>query len=161
MRWGRDLFDYVILDSPGAFTDLVATAIEEADRVLLMSSLERTSLKNTRSTLTLLADERLTLARVDLILNQVHATLVITAADAEALLGRPALIRIDYDEQVGRANAMGVPVVLAYPKARSARQFRQLVGDVVPAHPGTLAEQSRSLLRFPERLAFWRGRSAA
>ena len=55
---GSRLFDYVILDTPGTFNDIVATAIEAASRVLVLTSLEMASIKDTAFLLDMLEADR-------------------------------------------------------------------------------------------------------
>lgn len=161
LAWARHLFDFIVLDSPGAFTELVATAIDEADRVLMLSSLERTSLKDTQCTLQVFAEEPAVVAKLDLILNQVHAKVVLTPAEVEATLGLTAAHRIDYDERIVHANAVGEPVVIASPRARASRQLRELAALIAPDWAAAFAEASMQRSSFPGRLAFWRTRAAA
>jgi pilus assembly protein CpaE len=156
----RRLFDYVILDTPGAYTDLVATAIEEADRVLLLSSLERTSIKNTRAMLALMEEdeeeEEGRRSPIDLIFNQVHASGLLTPEDAAALVPCSHYAHIPYDARVLRANTLGSPVVLTDPAAPASRQLRQLAAQVAPADAAAFeAPASNSILRLLPRLPRW------
>ena len=145
MRFSRRLFDFIIFDTPGAFTDLVAAAIEEADRILLTSSLELTSIKDTRYVLDLLEADGTPADRIHLILNQVHARSTLSLEETAALVERPSFAQIPYDDRVIEANSLGSPVVLAYPSSRAAREFRRIAAAIDPRDAEALTPKTGAL----------------
>ena len=145
LRFSRQLFDFIIFDTPGAFTDLVAAAIEEADRILLTSSLELTSIKDTRYVLDLLEADGTPSDRIHLILNQVHARTTLSPEETAALVERPSFAQIPYDDRVIEANSLGSPVVLAYPSSRAAREFRRIAAAIDPRDSDALTPKTGAL----------------
>ena len=123
---GARYFDYVILDTPGTFNDIVATAIEVADRLLAVSSLELTSIKNTVHLLDLLEAEGYPSGRLLLTINDVRRVRAVRTTDVAAIAHHDVFWEIPYDEEVPRAVQDGEPVVMARPKSAAAKQFRAM-----------------------------------
>ena len=137
--------DLVVLDTPGTFNDLVATALVEADAVLAVSSLQMASVRHTAEMLDLLEAEGYPKERLRLILNQITPEIMVMPQDVEAIVGHDVFWTIPYSAQVPKSTSSGVPIVLANPKTDTAKQLRglaeRLTGVAVPV--GNL----RSILR--------------
>lgn len=155
VRRAAEQFDVVILDTPGAFTDLVAASIEVADTVLMISSLEVASIKDTVHMLDLLDAEGLPPAQVRLVLNQVSETAPIRAEDVAEVVHREVFGHIPYDARVVHSNAAGRPIVLERPKSAAARELRGLARGLVPAAETRPAAPDASR-RLPSLFAPWR-----
>lgn len=118
--------DLVVLDTPGTFNDLVATALVEADAVLAVSSLQMASVRHTAEMLDLLDAEGYPQERLRLILNQIAPEIMVTPEDVEAIVGHRVFWSIPYSAQVPKSTSSGVPIVLANPKTDTAKQLRGL-----------------------------------
>ena len=66
--------DYVVVDTPGAFNELVATALETADIILLVTSMDIASIKDTALALEMLRAAAVSEDKVKLVIN--HSTVV-------------------------------------------------------------------------------------
>ena len=142
-------FDYVILDTPGTFNDIVATSIEVADRVLVVSSLDMASIKDTVHMLDLLEAEGYPQERLLLVINQVNRATTVKVTDVPRIVHQDVFWSIPYDEHVLLANSLGSPIVMTRPKSAAAKQLRALAlkittGQVV--EPRSLGRGLRSLL---------------
>jgi pilus assembly protein CpaE len=126
VKFGARHFDYVILDTPGTFNDIVATSIELADRVLVVSSLDMASIKDTVHMLDLLEAEGFPEERLLLVINQVNRATTVKPADVPRIVHKDVFWSIPYDEQVLLANSIGQPIVIAKPKSGAAKQLRGL-----------------------------------
>ena len=152
---GAQLFDYVIVDTPGTFNDLVATAIEATDRVLMISSLDMASIKDTAYVLDRLEADGFPSERLLLTINQVNRAKSIRVADVPDVVRHPVFWAIPYDEEVTRSTQAGEQVVISSPRSRAAKQLwglsEQLTG--VPA----AGRRQRGLLgRWRVPLPRWR-----
>ena len=143
IQYGARLFDFVILDTPGTFNDLVATAIEVADRVLMVSSLDMASIKDSAYMLDLLEAEEFPPDRLLLTINQVNRVNSLKIADIPKVVHHDVFWEISYDEQVLHANQVGTPVVVSKPKSRAAKQMRALAMQIVGPEGGA-AQEKRS-----------------
>jgi pilus assembly protein CpaE len=126
VRMLRSMFDFVVVDMPPHFDDVVLALLEEADEVLLIASLDIPSIKNLKvgiQTLDLLsvAGEKL-----HLVMNRANARVHLDIADVERALGVTAEFRIPSDIAIPQAVNRGVPVVLDKPRAPAALALRAL-----------------------------------
>ncbi len=131
IEYGTRLFDYVILDTPGTFNDIVATAIETATRVLVVTSLDMASIKDTAYMLDLLEVEGIDKERLLLVVNHVNALQAIKTEDIPRIVRHEVAWEIAYDDEVLRASHIGQPVTLAKPKSRAAKDLRGLAERIV------------------------------
>lgn len=113
----RTMFDYVVIDLPPHFDDVVVALLEEADDVLLVASMDIPSIKNLKvgiQTLDLLA---LAGSKIRLVLNRANAKVNLDIGDVERALGVTADFRVPSDISVPQAVNRGIPVVLDKPKS--------------------------------------------
>jgi pilus assembly protein CpaE len=80
--------DFVIVDTPPAFTPEVIAAIDSASHLCLVGMLDALSLKDTKIGLETLAQMGYDPGEVTLVLNRADTSVGITMADVERLLGR-------------------------------------------------------------------------
>jgi pilus assembly protein CpaE len=113
----RSMFEYVVIDLPPHFDDVVVALLEEADDVLLVASMDIPSIKNLKvgiQTLDLLA---LAGSKIRLVLNRANAKVNLDIGDVERALGVTADFRVPSDISVPQAVNRGIPVVLDKPKS--------------------------------------------
>lgn len=144
-RFASRMFDYVILDTPGAFNDIVGAALEVATQVLVVTSVDMASIKDTSFILDVLESEGFPDERLFLTVNHPNGANTIRAADIERVLRKKVFWEIPHDSQMTMATQIGLPVVLARPKSRAASNLSGLAGKIT----GRVApaRESRSLLR--------------
>ena len=149
IQLGAQLFDYVILDTPGTFNEHVATAIGVADRVLMVSSLDMTSIKDTVCMIDLLEADRYPVSRLLVIINRVQREKTIDTRDVGKAVFQPIFCTIPYDGQVVRSTQLGRPVVTAKPRSRAAKQLRGLSRQIRALEtPAVEQERGRGALRW-------------
>lgn len=141
-------FDYVVIDTPGTFNDMVATAIEQADQVLVVTTLDVVSVKDTWLAFEMLQSWGMPDERLKLLTNRTTPHSVVNEDDVAAALGRAALTAFPYDRAVGAASAVAQPVVLARPHSPFSKQLtqmaRRLAGIEEPRSRGLSSVFSRS-----------------
>ena len=129
VRFAASIFDVVILDTPGTFNDVVGSAVELADRVVVVTSTDLTSLKNTS-----LLVEHLQLRGLDE--EQVAVSLihghdvpgVASKSDVEFAISRPVTFEVPFDRNVRKASQVGVPVVMYRPTTPASAVFGEMAG---------------------------------
>ncbi|TAK74419.1 MAG: response regulator [Dehalococcoidia bacterium] len=140
--------DYVIVDTPGTFNDVVASAVEHADTVLVISSLDVVSVKDTWLALEMLGSWGVPAERLKLVTNRTAPHCVVSEADVTAALQRAPLMQIPYDRAVSAASAVGQPVVLAQPSSA----FSECIGEMARALAGVVpVRRARLFGLFPRR----------
>lgn len=123
---GASLFDYVVVDTPGAYNDAVAAAVSVSDNLLIVTSLEVSSVKNTSLLLAILEAEGYPEGREQVVVNNTVRDIGLAITDTVAVLERRLMWNIPYDPAMRIASAEGVPVVLLKPNSPASMSIRAL-----------------------------------
>jgi len=147
-RMLRTMFDFVVVDMPPHFDDVVLALLEEADEVLLIASLDIPSIKNLKVGMQTLDLLSLAGNKLHLVMNRANARVHLDIADVERALGVTAEFRIPSDIAIPQAVNRGVPVVLDKPRAPAALALRALADRYsapapAPVEPETPPEPRR------------------
>ena len=118
--------DYVVIDTPGAFNELVATALEAADIILLVTSMDIASIKDTALALEMLRAAAVSDDKVKLVINHSTSSNSLRPEDVERVLEYQVYWRIPHDVAVSNSNQLGQPIVLAKPYARASRSITDM-----------------------------------
>ncbi len=118
--------DYVVVDTPGAFNELVATALESANIILLVTSMDIASIKDTALALEMLRAAAVSEDKVKLIINHSTSSNSLRPEDVERVLEYEVYWRIPHDLAVSSSNQLGQPIVLAKPYARASRAITDI-----------------------------------
>lgn len=118
--------DFVVLDTAATFNDLIAVALDKANIVLLVTSMDISSIKNTVVVLKLLASSSFPQEKLKLTINRTSGTNTLKEEDVKNVLKQEIFWRIPYDESVGASVQLGKPVVLARPGARVSQSILDL-----------------------------------
>ena len=124
IRMLRRMFDWIVVDMPPHFDDVVLALIEEADHVLLVASMDIPSIKNLKVGIQTLDLLSLAGGKLKLVLNRANARVHLDVSDVERALGVAAEFRIPSDISIPQAVNRGVPVVLDKPRAPAALALR-------------------------------------
>ena len=126
----------MILDTPGTFNDIVASALELATVLLVVTTPDAASLKDTGQALDLLRSWNYPAEKVKLVVSAMQLDSgahwgVKGAADVQPdelarILGKEVFWVIPYDREIHRAITWGVPVVALNPSAEAAKSLTQL-----------------------------------
>lgn len=126
----RSFCEYVVVDTPAQFNDVVIGLIEQSDDVVIVAGLDIPSIKNTKlglQTLRLLdvGDEKLSL-----LINRADSRVQVDVAEVERTLGLRAACLVPNDIVVPQSVNKGVPVMVDSPRSEAARAFDQLADRV-------------------------------
>lgn len=142
--------EYVIIDTPGAMNEAVAASLNEAAIVFLVTSLDVSSVKDTKTALRILQSWAMPPSRVRLIVNDNTRASAVSVSDVERACDIKASLTIKYDNRVGVAVQTGKPLMLSEPRSRFARSVMELAEQVT----GTATrEASFKGMRSLQRLA--------
>lgn len=128
----RSEYEFVIVDTPPAFTPEVIATIDAADWVCMVGMVDALSLKNTRLGLDTLELMGHSADRVRVVLNRAGTHVGISEKDAIAILGRTPDVFVPSDRAITRSVNEGVPIVLSQPRSDAARAFQWLAEQFVP-----------------------------
>ena len=148
----RSQFDFVIVDTPPAFSPEVITAVDASSHLCMVGMLDALSLKDTKIGLETLEEMGYDPRAITLVLNRADSSVGITQLDVEQLLGRAPDVLVGSDRAIPRALTNGQPITVAEPKSKAARSYAALAERylAVPSIPVTAANDNgrrRLLLR--------------
>ncbi len=132
--------EYAVIDTPGTMSELVAASLTEAAVVLLVTSLEISSVKDTKVAVKILESWGYPLDRVQLVVNDSNRASAVTPEDAAAAAGVPITQIIAYDPMVGPSVQSGSPLFASRPQSRFAKSIVELasaISGVTPARERT------------------------
>ncbi len=112
-----DMYDYVVVDAPPAFTDVVLKCFDMADVYVLLTTLDMPALKNLKVTLDTLDNLGFPRSKWQVVLNRGGSRVGLTSADIERTVGVPISVEIPSSVEVPLRLNEGVTVVEANPQA--------------------------------------------
>lgn len=143
------MFDYVIVDTPGAYTSSVGAALDTSTMVLLVTSPDLASVKDVRLALDLLNSWDFAPDRVKLTLNHPTRHSSISERDLERALGHPIFWSVPFDKDVVVANQSGVPVILRHPSSKASQSIIALTAALSGIHPSLPDDRTKRRSLFP------------
>jgi pilus assembly protein CpaE len=115
--------DFLIVDTPPAFTPEVISTIDVSSHLCVVGMLDALSLKDTKIGLETLALMGRDLDELTLVLNRADTSVGIGKEDVERILGRRPDILVPSDRAIPRAITDGLPIVLADERSGAAQSF--------------------------------------
>lgn len=112
----RSRFDYVIVDTPTALSEPVLVALEQADQIFVLATLDLPSVRNLGVMLSTLKKLKVPSDRVKLLLNKVEPDVGIDADRVEQYFPQGFSMIIPYGREVNRSLNMGQPVLAYAPR---------------------------------------------
>jgi pilus assembly protein CpaE len=125
-------FDYVVVDTPAGLDDRTLAALECATDLLLVSSLDVTSIRSLRKAVDAMDALNVTKQR-HFVLNRADAKVGINPADAAEAVGWPIEVMIPSSREIPLSMNVGTPIVKLEPKSAVAKQLVQLTHLFAPA----------------------------
>ncbi len=144
VRMLRTMFDYVVVDMPPHFDDVVLALLEEADEVLLIASLDIPSIKNLKVGIQTLDLLSVAGNKLHLVMNRANARVHLDISDVERALGVDAEFRIPSDIAIPQSVNRGIPVVLDKPRSPAALALRALADRYSTTDTGVAAATSEA-----------------
>ena len=124
-------FDYVVVDTAAGLDELTLAAVEFATDLLLVSSLDVTSIRSLRMALDALDQMGVTAQRL-FVLNRSDARVGLEPSDAEEAVGMKISCLVPSSREIPLSLNMGTPVVVGEPKSAVAKQLQQLSQRYAP-----------------------------
>lgn len=138
------MYDYVVVDTPGTFNEIVAATLEAASLILLVTSMDIASIKDTALALEMLQGASVSEDKVKLMINHSTAANTLREEDVERVLEYKVFWCIPHDLNVATSTQLGQPVIITKPFARVSRS----ISDLASALSGTSPEKRGFLERF-------------
>lgn len=129
----REHCEFVVVDTPAYFNDVVLGLIEVSDDVLLVAGMDIPNIKNVKIGLQTLRLLNIPLAKLKLILNRANSKVKLDVSEVERTLGIKADTLVPSDVVVPQSVNKGSPVVLDSPKSGVAKSLEQLADGFLVA----------------------------
>lgn len=135
-------FDFVVVDTPAGLDELTLAALERATDLLLVSSLDVTSIRSLRKALDALDHIRIKADR-KLVLNRADSKVGLKPSDAEEAIGMKISCSIPSSREIPLSLNLGTQVVISEPKSAVARQLQELAQLYAPVQGGAAQKGRR------------------
>jgi pilus assembly protein CpaE len=119
-------YDYVLLDTPGTFNDIVARALELASMVVLVATVDMASLKDTLLAIDMLRSWNFPQEKIKLVINATNEASNVQPQEVKRMLGRDVFWSIPYDRNISTATQLGMPVVVAKPQSKASESIVEM-----------------------------------
>lgn len=131
LRYLRESYDYVVVDTPQSFQDSLLAALDLSDLILLVVTLDVPTIKSVKLCMEVMDSLRYPPEKTVLVLNRSSRQIGVRIDDLESALGRKVDHHIPSDGRlvVPSVNS-GVPFVRSNPSARISRAVTQLALSV-------------------------------
>ena len=128
----RQHFDYVVVDTPSALTEIVLAAFDGAERLFVMATLDLPSVRNLGVFLTTLEKLKVPTDNVRLILNKAESDVGIEVSQVEKLFPQGFEAVLPYAKEVSRSINLGMPVMAASPNSEVSRNMVPAMSALLP-----------------------------
>jgi pilus assembly protein CpaE len=153
----RSQFDYVIVDTPTALSEGVLVALEHADQIFVLATLDLPSVRNLGVMLNTLKKLKVPVERVSLLLNKVEPDVGIDVARVEQYFPQGFSMVIPYGREVNRSLNMGQPVLAYAPRGEVSKALAAgLVATLV-----SRSEDDGEVVQPDRRRRLWPSRKSA
>lgn len=147
LRLLKKNYDYIIVDTAATFNEINLQALDLADQILLVTTRDIVTIKNTKTSLNILdsLDYR---EKIRVVLNRSDQDLGVDLADLEKGLEITVSHQITGDEKAVISSInKGVPVLISQANAEIAKSFKRLCERLTTGRrTGTAEKQSRGII---------------
>lgn len=123
-------FHYVIIDVPAAFQDIVFTALDNSEKILVVSTLDLPAIKNIKVGLNIMENLRYK-DKISVILNKANEQYGVNYSEFEQTVGYPIWENIPEDSNTVITSAnKGIPFVMSRVDTKVARSVYRLADKI-------------------------------
>ena len=128
----RTQFDYVVVDTPAALTEIVLAAFDLSDVLYTMATLDLPSVRNMGVFLNTLEKLKIPSDNIKLILNKEETDVGIDVEQVTKLFPQGFSAVLPYAKEVSRSINLGMPVLASSPQAPVSRLILQGFQELLP-----------------------------
>lgn len=122
-------YDYIVVDSPPAFTEAILQVFDMADRCFLLTTLDMPALKNLKIVNSTLEALNIPKSKLEYLLNKSDMKTGLSLAEVEDALGENFSIQIPSSVDVSSATNRGMPIVRDNPRHAVSKAFITLATE--------------------------------
>jgi pilus assembly protein CpaE len=112
----RSNYDYIVVDTPPAFTDVILRVFDQADKCFLLTTLDMPSIKNLKLVISTLEALNVKKSRLEFVLNKSDLKTGISKKEAEEMIGEKFSAVIPFSNDVSASTNRGIPLVIDKPR---------------------------------------------
>lgn len=151
LRGLQSAYDYVVIDAPPAFTEVILKAFDLADEYLLLTTLDMPSIKNLKVTLGTLDALGMPKSKWKVIVNRSTTKTGLSVSDVESATGLAVAGQIPNSEIVPTMVNQGKTVVSGSPKHEVATAIRAIASMVEIQSEQPVAGRRKNKADKPEK----------
>ncbi len=149
----KPLYQFIIIDMPASITEKELAILDKTSLLLLVATLEITSLKNTKTCLKTLQEINYNLEKTKIVLNKDMPDVGIDKSNLEASLGIPVLSSMPMDSKLAQvALNKGQPFVLKSPTEVLSRTIIDLADKIIGPGKKPVNTSKSAILRIKDLL---------
>lgn len=128
----RSRYDYVVVDTPTALSEVVLAAFDQSDLLYTMATLDLPSVRNMGVFLGTLERLKIPSDNVRLLLNKAESDVGIEISQIAKLFPQGFRAIVPYSKEVSRSINVGMPVLAASPETQVSRILAAGLREVLP-----------------------------
>ncbi|MFN2606723.1 MAG: AAA family ATPase [Acidimicrobiales bacterium] len=128
----REMFDYVIVDTPAALTEIVLAAFDLSDHLYVMATLDLPSVRNMGVFLNTLEKLKMPAENVRLILNKAEKDVGIDIDQVTRLFPQGFSAVLPYAREVSKSVNVGTPILAFSPGSEISRRMETGLAPLLP-----------------------------
>jgi pilus assembly protein CpaE len=130
----RERYDYVVIDPQHTFDAITLSALDQADEVVLVLTLDIPAIRSTQRALALFDRLGYPRHKVRIVVNRWSKNIDLDLRQVERFLGEKVTgyVQSDYNTAVNSIN-LGAPLVKSDPTSRIAQEIRQIAASITGA----------------------------
>lgn len=122
----RNSYDYIVVDTPPAFTDVILRVFDQADRCFLLTTLDMPAIKNLKLVISTLEALNINKTKLEFILNRSDLKAGLSLRELEEMVGEKFSVLIPSNNEVSASTNRGVPIVVESPRHPVSREVIDL-----------------------------------
>ena len=122
----RNNYDYIVVDTPPAFTDVILKVFDQADRCFLLTTLDMPAIKNLKLVVSTLEALNINKSKLDFVLNRSDLKSGLNLRELEEMIGEKFKVMIPQSNEVSGSTNRGVPLVVENPKHPVSKEIIEL-----------------------------------
>lgn len=131
LRSLREAYDYIVLDPQHTFDSITLAALDQADEIVLVLTLDIPAIRSTQRALEIFDRLGYPRKKIRIVVNRWSKQIDLDLREVEKFLGEPVIgfIPSDYQTAVTSIN-LGEPLVKASPTSKIALEIRRIAGSL-------------------------------
>jgi pilus assembly protein CpaE len=122
----KNSYDYIVVDTPPAFTDVILRVFDQADRCFLLTTLDMPAIKNLKLVISTLEALNINKTKLEFVLNRSDIKSGLSIRELEEMVGETFVSQIPSSNEVSASTNRGIPLVIDNPRHAVSREIIDL-----------------------------------